>query len=165
MAAKKPDIGLRQAKRLCNMTHEARLTFIAEGLPIILKSAQGFWDASRSLKDRPREAEVLAISRLTRICCGTPAASPWPMPVMTHGPFKRILATATSNTRSGTPNWRRTDSKISGGDRLGPAQGAGLVIRSPIPRAPSIRGEAGKGADMTISRQAKAAATAPQAFG
>jgi hypothetical protein len=59
MATKKLDIGLRQAKRLCNMTHEARLIFIAEGLPIILKSAQGFWDASCTLKDSPREAEVL----------------------------------------------------------------------------------------------------------
>jgi len=59
MPTKKLDIGLRQAKRLCNMTHDARLTFIAEGMPIILKSAQGFWDASCSLKDRPREAEVL----------------------------------------------------------------------------------------------------------
>jgi hypothetical protein len=59
MATKKLDIGLRQAKRLCNMTYEARLTFIAGGLPIILKSARGFWDASCSLKGSPREAEVL----------------------------------------------------------------------------------------------------------
>lgn len=59
MATKNLDIGLRQAKRLCNMTHEARLSFIAEGLPIILESAQGFWDGLCSLKDRPREAEVL----------------------------------------------------------------------------------------------------------
>jgi hypothetical protein len=59
MAPKKLDIGLRQAKRLCNMTHDARLSFIAEGLPTIMKSAQGFWDASCTLKDKPREADVL----------------------------------------------------------------------------------------------------------
>lgn len=37
------DIGLRQARRLCQMSHDKRLTFLAEGLPIILASAQGFW--------------------------------------------------------------------------------------------------------------------------
>ena len=53
------DIGLRQARRLCQMSHDKRLTFLAEGLPIILASAQGFWKASRHLMDMPREAEVL----------------------------------------------------------------------------------------------------------
>jgi hypothetical protein len=41
------------------MTHDARITLIAEGLPILLASAHGFWSAAESLRDRPREAEVL----------------------------------------------------------------------------------------------------------
>lgn len=41
------------------MPHCKRLDFIAEGLPIILDSAQGFWLAAEQLKDHPREARVL----------------------------------------------------------------------------------------------------------
>ena len=53
-------IGVGQAKRLCQMPHEKRLAFIAEGLPIILSSAQSLWQASRHLeKENPREASVL----------------------------------------------------------------------------------------------------------
>ena len=52
-------IGLRQAKRLCQMPHEKRLEFLSEGLPIILVNAQKYWQASRQLKDMPREARVL----------------------------------------------------------------------------------------------------------
>jgi hypothetical protein len=54
-----PDIGLRQAKRLCHMPHDRRLAFIAEGLPIVLQSARGFWSAAKAVKDQPREAAVL----------------------------------------------------------------------------------------------------------
>ena len=57
--AKGPDIGLHQAKRLCQLPQQQRLDFIAEGLPIILNSAQGFWAASQKLEDLPREAKVL----------------------------------------------------------------------------------------------------------
>ena len=53
--------GLRQAKVLCEMSFEKRLEFIAEGLPIILESAHGYWKASCRLKERPREAEVLQV--------------------------------------------------------------------------------------------------------
>lgn len=42
------------------MSHSDRLDFIAEGLPIILQSAQGFWRAAEALADSPREAAVLA---------------------------------------------------------------------------------------------------------
>lgn len=57
---KAPDIGLKRAKRaLSQMGHEERLAFIAEGLPLILASAQGFWHAARALESAPREAEVL----------------------------------------------------------------------------------------------------------
>ena len=54
------NIGLRRAKLLCQMTTKERLDFIAEGLPIILKSARGFWHAAEKLAhDNPREADVL----------------------------------------------------------------------------------------------------------
>lgn len=56
---KGPDIGLRQARKLCQLPPGERLDFIAEGLPIILASAQGFWHASQQLGDHPREARVL----------------------------------------------------------------------------------------------------------
>lgn len=58
-AQTKVPYGNRQARALCSMSNNDRLDFIAEGLPIILKSAQGFWDASRQLEKSPREASVL----------------------------------------------------------------------------------------------------------
>lgn len=56
---KSPDIGTRQAHRLYDMKFDARLKFIAEGLPLILDSALGFYRASHDLEKHPREAEVL----------------------------------------------------------------------------------------------------------
>ena len=54
------DIGLGQARRMCQMTQEERLAFLAEGLPIILSSAQSLWCGARKLyDDMPREAGVL----------------------------------------------------------------------------------------------------------
>ncbi len=41
------------------MPERKRLHLIAEGLPVILDSAQGFWTAARQLNDHPREAKVL----------------------------------------------------------------------------------------------------------
>jgi hypothetical protein len=52
--------GGRQARALCNMSHSERLDFIAEGLPIMLQSAQGFWRAAETLESSQREAAVLA---------------------------------------------------------------------------------------------------------
>ncbi|MGY2803563.1 hypothetical protein [Bradyrhizobium sp. USDA 4506] len=57
---KKLQIGQRQASRICQMSATDRLAFIAEGLPIIHASAKGFWSASAELREKPREAEVLA---------------------------------------------------------------------------------------------------------
>ena len=55
-----PNIGLHQAQRLCLMSQDKRLAFLAEGLPIILSSAQSLWRGSRKLhKEMPREAGVL----------------------------------------------------------------------------------------------------------
>jgi hypothetical protein len=41
------------------MSQEARLSFIAEGMPILLASAQGYQDAATSIAERTREADVL----------------------------------------------------------------------------------------------------------
>jgi hypothetical protein len=41
------------------MPHNERLDFIAEGLPIILESALGFWIAAEHIEQKPREADVL----------------------------------------------------------------------------------------------------------
>ena len=59
MAINPPKIGLTQAHLLCQMPQHERLVFLAEGLPIILASAQGFWQAARSLRSHVREAVVL----------------------------------------------------------------------------------------------------------
>jgi hypothetical protein len=56
----KLNIGLKQGRRLCQMSSNERLGFIAEGLPIILESARSFWKASQQLTEMPREAEVLS---------------------------------------------------------------------------------------------------------
>lgn len=56
---KGPDIGLHQARRLCQLGEGERLAFIAEGLPVILRSAQGFWTAAEKLQAHSREAKVL----------------------------------------------------------------------------------------------------------
>ena len=53
------NIGVGQAKVLCQMSHNERLRFISDGLPVILQSAQGYWQASHKLKKHPREASVL----------------------------------------------------------------------------------------------------------
>lgn len=57
--AKGPNIGLRQARHMCQLPEKDRLSFIADGLPIILNSGQGFWKASQQLDTLPREAKVL----------------------------------------------------------------------------------------------------------
>lgn len=53
-------IGLRQARKLCQMPHIQRLEFLSEGLPLIHGSARSLWEACRKLaKKKPREASVL----------------------------------------------------------------------------------------------------------
>lgn len=59
MARTKLNIGLGQARRLCQMKQTNRLAFIAEGLPVILESARGFWSAEKLIETNPREAKVL----------------------------------------------------------------------------------------------------------
>lgn len=55
----KLNLGMRRAVLLCQMPMNRRLDLIAEGLPVILDSARGFWQASQQLAEQPREAEVL----------------------------------------------------------------------------------------------------------
>lgn len=55
----KVTFGNRQAGILCNLPTERRLDLIAEGLPVILASAESFWTAAASLTRAPREASVL----------------------------------------------------------------------------------------------------------
>ena len=60
MTRRASSIGLGQARRLCQMPQRERLAFIGEGLPIVLASAQGFWQAAKELDGHVREAVVLA---------------------------------------------------------------------------------------------------------
>jgi hypothetical protein len=55
----KISFGNRHAGVLCNMTRSAQLDLLAEGLPVTLRSAQGFWAGATQLVDHPREARVL----------------------------------------------------------------------------------------------------------
>lgn len=55
----KIDIGLRQARKLVQMSFDERVEFIAEGLPILLESARGLYNASKAIADMPRESSVL----------------------------------------------------------------------------------------------------------
>jgi len=52
-------IGFKQAAQIANMAGEARLAFIAEGLPIIFESAKSLMAASRALEAFPRERTIL----------------------------------------------------------------------------------------------------------
>jgi hypothetical protein len=51
---------MRKIRKLANLSLDARLALIAEGLPVILRSAQDLVAASESLADHPRAAEVLS---------------------------------------------------------------------------------------------------------
>jgi hypothetical protein len=57
---KGPKIGLRQAHRLCQLGENERLTFIAEGLPLILRSAHRAWEAAKQIRiSSGRESAIL----------------------------------------------------------------------------------------------------------
>src|SRR5262249_28739899 len=53
-------------------------------------------------------------SRSTHTCFAMPAGSSSPMMATTRAPCSTISGTRTSSTRSGTPKWRRTASRIFG---------------------------------------------------
>ena len=67
---KGPDIGLHQAKRLCQLPEQDRLAFIAEGLPIILDSAQGFWKASQQLTEKMENSAGASCGLLIQVGTG-----------------------------------------------------------------------------------------------
>lgn len=54
-----PNIGLRQAARLCQMRYDRRLNFLADGLPIILDSARSLDNGARIEELTRRESEIL----------------------------------------------------------------------------------------------------------
>lgn len=59
-AAAAPErIGLKQGRQIANMSHAARLTFVAEGLPLLVRSALDYWRAAELLERHLREAEVV----------------------------------------------------------------------------------------------------------
>ena len=54
-----------------------------------------------------RQRRPGSASLRTRMCCGTPVASPWPTRATIRGPCKPTSATATSSTPSVTQSWPR----------------------------------------------------------
>jgi hypothetical protein len=73
------------------------------------------------LIERAVEAAGFKFKGPTRICYGTPAASPWPTRDMTPAPCRPISAIEISSTRFATPSWRRIGSRIFG-DKISNAQ-------------------------------------------
>lgn len=57
--ARRSPIGLGHAAKLGQMKATERYAFLEEGLPLILTSAQGFWNAAQTLTEYHREADVL----------------------------------------------------------------------------------------------------------
>ena len=62
------NIGLKQAKVLCQLPHQKRLNFFAKGLPIIQESADGYWKASLQPQGIPGVRQ--------RYCVVTPSKKP-----------------------------------------------------------------------------------------
>ena len=52
-------IGPRNLAAICQISEADRTALLAEGMPVILASAESAWEGARALVDRPREAEVL----------------------------------------------------------------------------------------------------------
>ena len=52
-------IGPRNLAAICQMPEADRTALLAEGMPVILASAESAWEGAKALIDRPREAEVL----------------------------------------------------------------------------------------------------------
>jgi hypothetical protein len=68
----------------------------------------------RECQDAWRAEYDKSLSRFTSTCCGTPAATHWPMQGMTRGQFRIGLDIEPYNTPRATPNSARNDSKIFG---------------------------------------------------
>jgi len=58
-AQKSSDIGMRRGRVIANLSLERQLDFIAEGLPILMRSAGNLLAAARSLDGHPRSASLL----------------------------------------------------------------------------------------------------------
>src|SRR5262249_19596514 len=75
------------------------------------QSAPSVSTGSSSASGRPPRCHF----RSTRTCFAMPAGLSWPTMATTRVPCSTTLDTRTSNTRSGTPKWHPTDSRIFGG--------------------------------------------------
>ena len=69
-------------------------------------------------------------SRPTRICCGMPAASRWPIRGTIREPCRPISGTGTSSIRCAIPNCRRHGSRISGRAEAGTTDTVPTAVRS-----------------------------------
>lgn len=58
-AKKSEDIGMKRGKVLCNLSHSGQLDIIAEGLPILMRSAGELLEASTTLAEHNRGAAIL----------------------------------------------------------------------------------------------------------
>lgn len=58
-AATPERIGLKQGRQIAHLPHAARLAFLAEGLPLIVRSALDYWRAAERLEGQLREAEIV----------------------------------------------------------------------------------------------------------
>lgn len=58
-AQKSSDIGMKRGRTLANLPASAQLDLIAEGLPILMKSAGDLLAAARSLEGHPRSSSIL----------------------------------------------------------------------------------------------------------
>lgn len=58
-ATKSKDIGMKRGKLMGQLTPSQQLDLIAEGLPILLKSADELLSAAEALEDHPRSAAIL----------------------------------------------------------------------------------------------------------
>jgi len=56
---KSADIGMRRGRVLANLPQTQQLNVIAEGLPILMNSADGLLAASKALVERDRAATIL----------------------------------------------------------------------------------------------------------
>ncbi|TIL49630.1 hypothetical protein [Mesorhizobium sp.] len=58
-AQKSSDIGIKRGRTLANLPASAQLDLIAEGLPILMKSAGDLLAAARSLEGHTRSSSIL----------------------------------------------------------------------------------------------------------
>jgi hypothetical protein len=108
-----PDAAVRKLVEIANA-----IEAVQDGRIHVELINASFLDAGGSPAEYIAPARQLALGlRLTRTCCGTPAASLWPIRATTREPYRPISATETSSTPFDIPSWLPIDSKTFGGER------------------------------------------------